>query len=269
MNIIITNNLNPPITPKRNLSLIKNIIETVHCDLIVFMGDIVHGPDFDKCQKEYEKYLREVLDLTNGIPFATIFGNHDDECDITKKEILRIVKDYPNAVTKAANYTIEMEGETLLFIDSGSYYEGDSSFYDTVKPETIEWAKQQIKEKQAILFQHIIVPDVMEYIDEKKIFGKRLVKFKSGLMHTGALRERPCPPDINTGELPELSLYLKGAVFAHDHYNDFEFSIGKVRIIQCGGAGYNSYEKCNRRSIKLLDTHTMTTKKIYIQVFDR
>ena len=28
MNIIITNNLNPPVTPKRNLSIIKNIIET-------------------------------------------------------------------------------------------------------------------------------------------------------------------------------------------------------------------------------------------------
>ena len=28
MNLIITNNLNPPVTPKRNLSIIKNIIET-------------------------------------------------------------------------------------------------------------------------------------------------------------------------------------------------------------------------------------------------
>ena len=28
MNLIITNNLNPPVTPQRNLSIIKNIIQT-------------------------------------------------------------------------------------------------------------------------------------------------------------------------------------------------------------------------------------------------
>ena len=36
MNLIITNNLNPPVTPKRNLSLMKNIIETPY-EIVLFI----------------------------------------------------------------------------------------------------------------------------------------------------------------------------------------------------------------------------------------
>ena len=43
MNIIITNNLNPPITPKRNLSLIKNIIETPYERVLSILQDTLNS----------------------------------------------------------------------------------------------------------------------------------------------------------------------------------------------------------------------------------
>ncbi len=242
---------------KKTVAGVKRVIEATPCDLIVFLGDVVHGPDFKKDDGDYEAHLREVLDLTGNTPFAFVFGNHDDECAVTKEEILSIIASYPNSLTKGKNYVLHMQGETLLFIDSGSYNENGG--YDVVRQEVIDFAKEEIKGKKAVLFQHIIVPDIMNCVADG-----RKARFKKDVLYIGRLGETPCPPNENTGELEQLSPYLKGAVFGHDHKNTFELQLKGVRIIQCGGCGYNSYEKLCRRSVKLLDTKTMTSELIYI-----
>lgn len=254
----------------KTLEGIKKAISETACDLIVFLGDTVHGPDFSDCSN-YEKYLREVLDLTENTPFAFIFGNHDDECNITKEQILKIVKSYPNNLTQGKNYTLNLMDECLLFIDSGSYFEGEESYYDIVKQDTISWALNEIKNKKAILFQHIIMPDIVELIKKSLIYkpnskfsGGKWIRFNSNVKYTGNLRENPCPPDINTGEFEQLAPFLKGAVFGHDHVNDFELFLKNVKFIQCAGSGYNSYDKHLKSSVKLLDTETMQTQQIFI-----
>jgi predicted phosphodiesterase len=279
--LLIADVHNRPNSSKRShnktLKGIANAISTIDCDLIVFLGDTVHGPDFQCAENySYEQYLKEVLDLTNCKPFAYIFGNHDDECFITKDEILNIVNSYPNSLTKGRNFTVEMQGETLLFIDSGSYYADQTkSLYDVVDSKTIAWAKSQIAGKKAILFQHIIVPDVIDKCMQKsrgftlskkwvmREDGSRL-KFNDGVNYIGTLGEYPCPPDINSGEFEQLAPNLKGAVFGHDHLNDFELDVDGVRVIQCAGSGYNCYDWNKKSSLKLLDTQTMTTKQIFI-----
>lgn len=266
--LLIADVHNRPNGSKKTLKSIKNVIEKTKCDLIVFLGDIVHGP---ATPKNYEKYLRQVLDLTGDIPFAAVFGNHDDECVTSKEEILNIMQIYDNCLTENRNYVIEMMGETLLFIDSGSYFDGEGSFYDTVKQQQIDFAIEKINHKKAILFQHIIVPDIMDLIDEFAVKvkgsvrdGKKFYKFKKNVAYKGKLGERPCPPDINTGELEKLSPYLKAACFGHDHKNDFEVEMMGVKLIQCAGSGKNSYDKFCRSSVKILDTKTLETEKIFI-----
>lgn len=269
MNILLIADVhNKPHGSKKTLKSIKKIIEKANCDLIVFLGDTVHGPS---TPNHYEKYLRQVFDLTGDVPFATVFGNHDDECKTTKEEILSVAKAYKNCVTKARDYAVEMMGETLLFIDSGTYYDGDESLYDTVKQEQIDFAKSKITGKRAILFQHIIMPDIMDYIDvsavQKKGYvrdGKRYYKFRDDVEFTGRLGECPCPPDINTGELEQLKDNLKAAVFGHDHKNTFELDINGVKFIQCGGCGSNSYDKFCKSTVKILDTQTLETQLIEI-----
>lgn len=266
--LLIADVHNKPAGSRKTLKSIKNIIEKSKCDLIVFLGDTVHGP---ATPKNYEKYLRQVLDLTGSIPFAAVFGNHDDECTTSKDEILDIMKSYNNCLTKGRDYILEMMGETLLFIDSGSYYDGEESFYDTVKTSQIDFALEKIKDKRAILFQHIIVPDIIDLIDEydEKVKGavrdgKKFYKFKNTVEYCGKLGERPCPPDISTGELEKLSPYLKAACFGHDHKNDFELELMGVKLIQCAGSGSNSYDRFCKSSVKILDTKTLETEKIFI-----
>lgn len=274
--LLIADVHNRPKTSKKDhdstLAGIKKAIDTLDYDLIVFMGDTVHGPDFKEMPNEpYEPYLREVLDLTNSKPFAYIFGNHDDECDTTKEQILDIISTYPNSVVNGKNYVVNMQNETLLFIDSGTYYPTDESLYDIVHQDTIDWAKDNIKGQKAILFQHIIVPDIFDIIDQYKFFVPFLahgdgkwVKFKKGITYSGKMKERPCPPAINSGEFDQLNPYLKAMCFGHDHVNDFELDLNGVRIIQCAGSGSNCYDKKNPSSVKILDTKTLKTEQIYI-----
>lgn len=266
--LLIADVHNRPNGSKKTLERLKRVIENTACDLIVFLGDMVHGPDTP--HSEYELYLRQVLNLTGDVPFATVFGNHDDECDTSKEEILSVINSYKNSLTNGRNYVLHMNGETLIFIDSGSYYDGEGSFYDTVKAEQIAFAKRQVTDGKAILFQHIIVPDIMELLDKSKlwrpgaVFGEgSFYKFKSSINYKGRLGELPCPPLINTGELKELSQCVKAMCFGHDHKNTFELDLMGVRLIQCGGSGSNSYDKYCRSNVKLLDTVTLETKLIY------
>lgn len=267
--LLIADVHNRPRGSKKTLQKIKNAIETTNCDLIVFLGDTVHGP---ATPDHYEMYLRQVLDLTGDIPFATVFGNHDDECKTTKDEILAVLQSYDNCLTKGRDYVIEMMGETLVFIDSGSYYKGDGSYYDTVKKEQIDFVLDNIKDKKAILFQHIIVPDIMELMEKFKYpaigsvisvnDSRQFCKFKKNIKYSGKLGECPCPPDINTGELETLAPYLKAMCFGHDHKNTFELKHMGVKLIQCGGSGSNSYDKLCRSTVKVFDTKTLETKII-------
>ena len=247
---------------RRSLNGLKKAFSTLDYDLIVFLGDLVHGPDYGDDKGRYISDLKEVLDTTAGHPFAYVFGNHDDECAISKDEILDLIRSYENSLTDGRNYVLNMKDETLLFIDSGSYYEGDGSFYDVVPEDTIAWAKEQIKGKKAIAFQHIIVPDIRTVVDKHKIGKGHIYRFKPGYEYTGSLRESPSPPNINTGELKELAPYLKGIAFGHDHKNDFECLIEGVKIIQCPASGMNCYEFPRRPRAKILDTETMETELI-------
>lgn len=266
--LLIADVHNKPRGSKKTLMKIKNAVNTLDCDLTVFLGDFVHGPDV---KRDYEKYLQGVLDTTCGKPFAAVFGNHDEECEIGKDEILSIMQSYPGCMTAGRDYVLEMMGETLAFVDSGAYYDGEGSFYDTVKARQIDFIKNKIRGKRAILFQHIIVPDIMELIDELNAPAKGAVfdlqswyRFKDGVGYSGALAERPCPPDINTGEFKFLAPYLKAACFGHDHKNSFELTMHGVKLIQCPGSGNNSYDKFCRSAVKILDTVNLETQTVYL-----
>ena len=242
---------------KRSFEALQNAFNKVPCDFAVILGDLMHGPDYGDDKERFIYDLRRALDTTNNLPFAFVFGNHDPESSVTKEEILSIIGEYKNSMTKGQNYVLRIGGETLLFIDSGSEYDGPESYYDIVRPDVINWAKEEIKAERAILFQHIIIPDILDYTED---FGDNKCRFKTGFDYTGEINERPCSPDINTGELEILAPNLKAMVFGHDHVNSFECELMGVKIIQCPSCSVSGYEWPQNPTVKVLDTDTMTTR---------
>ena len=245
----------------RTFRALENAFANVPCDLAVFLGDLMHGPDYADDRARFMHDLKKALAATGDVPFAFVFGNHDAEGPVTKKEILDVLGTCRNSLTQGENYVLHTGGETLLFIDSGSEYDGEESHYDIVRPDTIRWAAQNIAGEKAVLFQHIIVPDIIDCVAQDENGDWR---FKDGFAFEGVLKERPCPPDLNTGELETLAPHLKAMVFGHDHINSFTCSMNGVKIIQCAAASVSGYEYPQEPTVRLLDTKTLVSEVIRV-----
>ena len=65
------------------LSLMNASLDAAQPDLVVFLGDMIHGRDLrgeDRIKKAIDAAVSPVVE--RGIPFALVFGNHDEECGI-------------------------------------------------------------------------------------------------------------------------------------------------------------------------------------------
>ena len=84
------------------LRLLNAELDAADADLVVFTGDQVHGPSV-RTEAAMEKALDAILApvAKRGIPFAAVFGNHDDEGGVSKETQLAIYQSYPGCLMSA------------------------------------------------------------------------------------------------------------------------------------------------------------------------
>ena len=170
----------------RTLEFVEKMIEDEKPDLVILSGDQVNGESAPDSQSAIFKYA-EVF-KRHKLPFAGIFGNHDDEGDLDREASMAIMQDLPFSLSDAGptdidgvgNYLVEVLGRgstshsalTLYLIDSHSYSPDERHFrgYDWVKPSQINWFKQtseSLKKKHKeytnihmdLAFMHIPLPE--------------------------------------------------------------------------------------------------------------
>ena len=206
------------------------VLDVEKPDLVVFTGDVI-----------FAKPAREGLDkaleatISRGIPFAVTWGNHDDEQDLSRKELSEHI------ATKAGNLTSTVEGisgvtnytlsvkstdgkrdaAVLYIFDSNSY----SPFkkvkgYDWIKHDQVEWYRQTSKAftaandgkpLPALAFFHIPLPEFHEAAQNESAY------------FVGTRKEKACAPEINTGLAAAMleAGDVMGVFVGHDHVNDY------------------------------------------------
>ena len=217
----------------RSDAALENIRETLDAekpDFVIFTGDILYG-------KPADKGLREVLGLVSErkIPFGVTFGNHDDEFDFSREQLLGIAKEIPYnisctapGITGVGNYILPVvssnsdKPEFLLYcFDSNSYstIEGVKG-YGYIHFDQIAWYKEQSasytgknggKPVPAVAFFHIPLPEYNQAAnDENAIL-------------TGTRKERACAPELNTGMFTTMKEMgdVMATFVGHDHDNDY------------------------------------------------
>ncbi len=270
-------------------ALLKAALDETQPDLVVLMGDILSAPSVEEFRKGFLRYTKPIRD--RNIPLAYVNGNHDHDHEsiIPIKEMLSIFQEYENCV--AFNATPEIENSinyylnilsseddtpkhNLWFIDSNNLYPDRSiSKYDCVHDDQIEWfEKESAKMKEAnggkplksMLFQHIPVPEVYEFLRPAKPWelpvavkghGIRSDKYyvlKEGIK--GYMGEGPCSPCINNGQFAswKKAENIVGAFFGHDHMNDFEGYVDGIYLAQNKLSGLFAYTDGCRSGVRLL-----------------
>ncbi|ERF68749.1 hypothetical protein EPUS_07236 [Endocarpon pusillum Z07020] len=253
----------------RTLEFVEKMLDEEKPDFCVLSGDQVNGETAPDSQSAIFK-IAEILKRRK-IPYAAIFGNHDDEGDLDRAGTMAVMQDLPYSLSEAGptdidgvgNYFVEILGRgstahsalTLYLLDTHSYSPDERQFrgYDWLKPNQIDWfkkASQGLKNKHKeythihmdLAFIHIPLPEYRN---------------PSGLRVVGNWSEPPTAPGFNSGF--KDALVEEGVVLVscgHDHVNDYcvpgTNDKGKPALWMCyGGAvgfgGYGGYYGYHRR----------------------
>lgn len=304
-----------PINPLTK-DYIEKTVDYVKPDLIVLTGDNISGYDVHE-KKDAENAIREFMDIfeEKSVKVAAVFGNHDnEETALTKEEQVAVYESYDCYIgekgfcfeDRVGTYNLPIMksdgsgyGFNLWLTDSGTYNtENDYGGYACVYKEQIEWYKEtatELKEENggkvvpSINFQHIIVPEIFDALDEVKLlwFG-RIVRKKNALNDKnryyalpkdakGDLREYPCPPYYNNGQydaMLEMGDVL-ATVSGHDHENTFEIDYKGIKIINTPTVGFHAYNDINvgsrvfvidEKEPESFETYCLTYEDIYTDI---
>ncbi len=271
------------------IKLITLAIEREKPDLIVLTGDQVQG--YSACyRKDAKSKVHSCISSfiapieESGTPFCMTFGNHDDDCKVSKQEQIEMYKQFSTFVYKdvasesdCGTYVLKIKNSDgtkdilgVYLIDSNKK-EKDGA-YSPVKKEQIEWYKKTrdaIKDENgdylpSILFQHIPLPEYYDVIKRCSPFAKGAVeayknrknqfyRLPDNAPKGSFMGESPATPVINNGQFEAIK--EKGDIFAvfvgHDHNNSYYLNKDGIDLGYTQGAGYNTYGPGDKRGVRV------------------
>lgn len=246
----------------RTLNFVERILDDEQPDLVVLSGDQVNGDSSPDVPSALYKIIGLLTKRPTPIPWAAIFGNHDDEgkpglsraatMDLMHTLPYSLAEAGPESIDGVGNYVVEVlapgqshhSALTLYLLDSHSYSPDERKFkgYDWIKDNQIKWFKDtaaSLKHAHArytkihlsMAFIHIPIP---EYRDaDNPIFG--------------SWREGVTAPGYNSGFKDALvEEHVLAVSCGHDHVNDYCMLAQRdhhPELWMCygGGAGFGGY----------------------------
>lgn len=271
------------------VKMLNKAYDTEKPDLVLFTGDNILGNHLldarfgnRKVAEGKEATLASMKEAIahickpleeRGIPFAMIYGNHDDMNDVSKDEQADIFRSYSMCLPMNTDdpdidcdtYNIPVlssGGEKAVFnlwmLDSAWCDQKAGKCFTEVKPSTVEWYKRKSASLKAenggnnipsLMFLHIPLPATLELIDrfDKPISGaignekEGWFRLKSGVK--GYIGEPPSILKKDSGLFDAVVECgdVKAVVTGHDHVNRFEGTYKGVDFVQTACASFRCY----------------------------
>ncbi len=251
----------------RALDNVNKLLDMEKPDLVIHTGDIIFG-------NPAEDSLRRILEpiSVRKIPFAVTFGNHDEEFDKTREEMLEIVQSIPYNITLnskeifgVTNYILTLKSfkndaikNIFYFFDSNALSTiKDIDGYGHIHFNQIAWYRERSKfyTKQnngkplpSFAFFHIPLPEHREAAidaNKGKLIGTRMESVASPKVNSGLL--------VSMKEMGDIQAVFVG----HDHDNDFAVYWDKMFFIygrySGGDTVYNNLKPNGGRVIELME----------------
>lgn len=300
--------------PRRSmLKMLDKAYDTLKPDLVVFTGDNVlsnHLLDARFGNKKVAEgkaatlvrmrsslaIILEPLQKRN-IPFAMIFGNHDDMCDLTKEEIIDLYREYDCFVGLTDTYgfgdigthnILVYSGESPIFnlwmMDTSRVDKALDKGFEGVTTDAVEWyvnTSNELKEKNggkpmpSLMFQHIPMSEIDDCVEECtpdadgaiRLYNEdKYIRLKPEKINSGRLYEPTPGCKANYGQFDAVKQQgdVLAVVYGHHHMNMFDITHEGVRMIQTPAASFRCYGN-SLRGVRMFEIDennpdTFTTK---------
>lgn len=222
------------------LEMINEILDIEKPDLVILTGDIVTKEPVENGWKTIVEPM-----VSRRIPWAVTLGNHDDEHDLSREQLIslfqRIEMNYTipgdenvygcgNFVMPIYDQNSEKVTALIYCMDSNAYPTiediGDYGWFHSSQIEwyretSIKWTKENGGQPlPAVAFFHIPLP---EYHEAWK---------KGDMKSVGRKGEKVCSPAINTGMFAAMLHQgdIMGTFVGHDHVNDYISSLHGIAL---------------------------------------
>lgn len=275
---------------KAMVTMLNKAYNKVKPDLVLFTGDNILGNHlrdarfgskqiiFDKAGElsRMRTSLKHILQPVSDrkIPFAFIYGNHDDRNLITKEEQAQIYMSYPycvpiNQTDKSLacdTYYIPIFGENgserlgIFMLDCAWYDKEEDRCYEMITPDTVKWYCEESERQRmrnggrsilSFAFTHIPVPITKKLFvkcEEKDAFavkapGKDEYYKLDDTKAKGYAYGYPSVLSSDSGLFEAIKAQgnVKAVVFGHDHKNCFTASLDGIDIIGTPGASFRCF----------------------------
>ncbi|CAM1510044.1 Fc.00g003790.m01.CDS01 [Cosmosporella sp. VM-42] len=264
----------------RTLDFVTRVLDEEKPDFVVLSGDQINGDTAPDAPTAIFKIVKILIDRK--IPYAAIFGNHDDEKTMSREAQMALMETLPYSLSTAGpaeidgvgNYYVEILARgksdhsalTLYLFDTHAYSPDERNFpgYDWVKPNQIDWFKKTVvalkpnhneytHRHMDIAFVHIPLTEYADWM----------------LPRVGEWREGVTAPVYNPGfrdALIEEGILMVSA--GHDHCNDYcslaqhgaDNETKTPAMWQCyaGGSGFGGYAGYGgyHRRVRLFEVDT-------------
>ena len=264
----------PPAPSERTLNAMETVLLREDPDLVLFAGDNSLSCSTQTLLRNYLTAMTGYLE-ENQIPWAHVYGNHDDEGALTRKQQQAVYEEFAYCLSQAGPEDIKGVGNYVLPVyssdesrtdpvfsvwglDSGSYITDNglpgkqavlnNTMYQGLKGSTyaympftqIRWYYNTSEEIEA--FAGHKVPGMMFFhIPLQEFYEIWLNKEQTG---TEGTREDPiCAGPLNSGMFTAMIERgdIKAVVCGHDHINDYAGEFCGIQLCYASNIGYDTY----------------------------
>ena len=270
---------------KTMLRMLEKACERVNPDLIVFTGDNILGNHlcdqrFGSGQRnlsrseEYEilkTALHHILDIPEkrGIPFAAIFGNHDDRNSFSKDEQADIFREcmmnrgFENTGELCGTYCLPVyssDGEKRItnfwMLDTARYDKEQDQCFEEITDVQVDWFRKESEKLKAenggkpypsLMFMHIPFEQITNLYDRcgkenaELEFDGVYYRFKESA--SGKLGEPSSAVADDSGMYAAVLADggIKGIISGHDHRNCFTGEYDGIKFVATPCASFRCY----------------------------
>lgn len=222
---------------------LDKLVKKTSPDLILVLGDTVLTARNDI---ETERFVG-IMD-SYGVPWACVFGNHDDEGRADKAKLVDVLSESEHGLFRygpadlhgAGNYVIELTrgGQTeyaLFMMDSGSSKEFDAGTAG-INDAQVEWYNWNMNAFEAKCGEK---PANMAFFHIPPAIYEQLEVFEQGS------RNEPSCSEGSDNDIVEAMLAANGThIFVgHDHNNNFIAQYETMKLCYGTKSSYNCYYK--------------------------